>query len=673
MMLQDEKMSKQGTQICTVCWTSNPSSRGTCLKCGGLLEPDDDILKAKLTPSTTKIVSAPFLPVDDLESDHSFNETTPAHSDEHPSSTVKDSGSSSSDQGALRSSPLPPPGPQPRYRNPRWNALRSINERRTLMLMIIGGLLVTILLFVTVSQLLQPVSSNSQLTPTSNPTATSNTALPYPIYPQAIGVYPDEDGENIGLSDGSYALDVEKDKQDIEKYRPGSNYKIQASEALRKGDTGRATALWSQARNEDSNDAETLIYLEDQRVLASGKPYVTIVIGSVLADKPVDYSSRDQLQGAYIAQLEHNEEVRTSSSGDLLLRLLIAKSGNTTINSVKVTNQILEAAHSDKTIVGVLGWTKTTNSLNVLPIFAQAHIPMLSSSALGDDLTGRSPYFFRIVPRNKELESALAKYTASKLKFQKLVVVYEGQDPFSQNEVDDFTQQFVADGHDNPPRLPYQRLSSPEKMKDIVNSALQTKPDAILLAGSRSTDIGNFLAAIPADSNVKILTDSAEYPLADAPPGDFKNTSRLIFASPAFPDEWKVIKPSEHEQPFFIEYKTAFDPYNQHGSTPYGYQRPDTAVMQAYDAILVLVKGLRIARTTHNESLTGDDLQQALLKIKGAQAVQGIAGQISFGDDRDPVKKEILVLQDDGSGLQLKYYQGCFLVGDQDCGGHFVE
>ncbi|TMC24549.1 MAG: hypothetical protein E6J34_00330, partial [Chloroflexi bacterium] len=482
--------------------------------------------------------------------------------------------------------------------------LTKLKERRSVILPILSVLLVITILLLVLPHVL----------PMPSLVATS----------KGIGVSHDKDGEDIGLSDGSYALDVEKDKQDIEKYRPGSDYKTQASDAFRRGDASTATALWKEALRVDSNDAETKIYLEDQQVVTSGKPYVTIVLGSVLSNKPVDYPSRDQLQGAYIAQLEHNQSVRTA--GGLLLRLLIAKSGNTPINSIAVANRIVEAAKSDKTIIGVFGWTKTTSSLDVLPILTRAHLPLLASTAPGDDLTGRSPYFFRVTPTNKEQASVLAKYAETKLKLQKLVAVYEEQDPFSQNFVDDFTQQFVTGGHQAPARLTYERLSTPEKMAQTVQSVLQMNADSVLLIGSRSTDIANFLRAIPDNSHMKILTNAGQYAIVNAPLGEYRNTQGLIFVSPGFLDSWTIIKPSVQAPSFFSAYKRQFDPNDLHKNAPYGYQRPDAYTMLAYDAVLTFLKGIQIASTTHKESMTGDDLQQALLKINGAQAVQGVTG-----------------------------------------------
>ncbi|TMC24548.1 MAG: hypothetical protein E6J34_00335, partial [Chloroflexi bacterium] len=397
------------------------------------------------------------------------------------------------------------------------------------------------------------VSHTPVLNSTLMPSSTS-ISLPYPIYPREIGVYPDEYGENIGLSDGSYALDVGNE-------RPGSDSKSQASEALSKGDVGGATALWHQALYVDSSDAESLIYLENQSIRASGMLYATIVIGSLLADKPIDYSSRDELQGAYIAQKEYNDAAKVS--GGLLLRLLIAKSGNNPFNSMKVANQIVQAALFDKTIIGVLGWATTRCSLNVLSILTNAHIPLLASSAAGDDLTSRSSYFFRVVPQNKKGAPVLAKYVETKLKLQRLVAVYEEKDAFSQNFVDTFTLQLTNDGQQAPTRLTYEHLSTPEKMAQVVQRVLEMQPDGVLLASSRSTDIANFRAALPRNSNVKVLASGVQYANANAPAGEYPGTPGLIFVSSGFPDEWSIIKPSLQAPSFFNEYKGQFDPYNQ--------------------------------------------------------------------------------------------------------------
>ncbi len=58
--------------------------------------------------------------------------------------------------------------------------------------------------------------------------------------------------------------------------------KCQAANQLRVGNTRDALQSWEAAHQEDTNDAEALIYLEDQQVLASGHSHITLVVATTL-------------------------------------------------------------------------------------------------------------------------------------------------------------------------------------------------------------------------------------------------------------------------------------------------------------------------------------------------------------------------------------------------------
>src|SRR5437764_3515552 len=128
-----------------------------------------------------------------------------------------------------------------------------------------------------------PSDSNNVLTPTPTPTG--------------IGIINKPNNERIGLSDGTYAFDVSAD-------RPDACLNMQASAKLAKGDKVGAMSLWNQAigkNGNDTSDAEALIYLEDQLILASGSPYITLVVGTMLTGNESQISAgRDNLQGAYV-------------------------------------------------------------------------------------------------------------------------------------------------------------------------------------------------------------------------------------------------------------------------------------------------------------------------------------------------------------------------------------
>ncbi|HEV2659503.1 MAG TPA: hypothetical protein VGU68_02825, partial [Ktedonobacteraceae bacterium] len=94
------------------------------------------------------------------------------------------------------------------------------------------------------------------------------------------------------------------------------------------------------------------------------------------------------------------------------------------------------------------------------------------------------------------------------------------------------------------------------------------------------------------------------------------------------------------------------------------FTRPDNAVILSYDATQVLLKGIQIAQADGKTPLTAQEVAAALPKITGAQAYQGVSGQIAFDANHDPINKVILFLYNSADGhLHMKSYQGCFIKG----------
>src|SRR5262249_14674141 len=137
--------------------------------------------------------------------------------------------------------------------------------------------------------------------------------------------------------------------------RVDGNLKQQAAQKLAAGDTSGAVAAWNQAVSIDTNDAEALIYLEDQRVVSFGNPYITIVVGTMLTGDSATVSiGRDNLQGAYVAQKSFNDGLQLHNG--VLVRLLIANSGSNAADTKKVAQQIVQLSHENQAFVGVMGW-----------------------------------------------------------------------------------------------------------------------------------------------------------------------------------------------------------------------------------------------------------------------------------------------------------------------------
>jgi len=489
---------------------------------------------------------------------------------------------------------------------------------------------------------------------TSTPVATTT---PVPSLPNGIGVTRAADGEYIGISDGTFAFDTN---------RPDGRFKTQAADKLKTGDVGGAESLWQSGLAADTSDAEALIYLEDQQVLASGNPYVTFVVGTMITGDNIGVG-RDDLQGAYIAQKEYNDGHKLPNNVEV--RLLIANSGNISAYATSVAQQIVQAAQQDHTIVGVMGWPFSGNAQDAVGVLAKAHIPMVSQTASSDQLTGISPYFFRVAPSNKGQAIAGAQYAEQVLHAHNVALFVDPANSYSSSLAADFSQKFLADGNHIVVTENYTVGSQGQgKLPTLLQDALSHNPDLIYFSGY-STDISVLLTNLPTTgsyANLQILGGDALYEVNGYSTSAHVNFTRLRFTAFAYPDEWDIAHLTAQKPPFFADYINAFNPAGQQPGGKYGYTRPSNDVMLSYDATLALLTASKMALSTggNGKSITTDRLRQALTQITAAQPLQGVSGRIAFGLDGNPINKAFVVLAVDALGrIHEVGLQGCFLVG----------
>lgn len=450
-------------------------------------------------------------------------------------------------------------------------------------------------------------------------------------------------GELLGLSYGKTVFDTARQNC------KSCSYKQQAADSLAKGNGAQAQSLWRAAISQDSSDAEAQIYLENQLVQGSGRPYITIVVGTILSG-PNASVGRDDLQGAYVAQKEFNAN-NGAQLGGMQVRLLVANAGNNSNNVQSVANQIVQAAQKDPTIVGVMGWPFSADAINASQVLTPAKIPMVSGTASSDDLTGTSSYFFRVAPSNLTQATVGAKYARTTLNAQKAVIFADASDSYSRSLSDDFSKAFTASniGGQIVKTVNYTRGDAQSISTGLQQAASGGSPDLLYFAGYAS-DMNTLLADLPRStglSNAKILGGDALYELGGYDQRGREGFSRLHFTAFAYPDEWSILRPNDKRPAFFQDYINAFSVSNPKGV--YGFTRPANNVMLSYDATLALLTGVKNG-LNGGKTLKPDALQQALQKIQGANALQGVGGQISFGSNGDPVDKPVVVLNVSNEG-----------------------
>lgn len=445
--------------------------------------------------------------------------------------------------------------------------------------------------------------------------------------------------EAIGISDGTSIFDTGG---------VDASLKLQAAQDLRQNpnDISTPLSLFNQAVALQSNDAEALIYQEDLRVINSGSPYVTLVVGTMLSgERALLGVGRDDLQGAYVAQKEFN--TGSKIHGDVQVRLLIANTGSQTSYVTQVVQQIVRLSQIDKTFAGVMGWPYSSRTVQAIQVLARAHIPMVSETASGDELTNASPYFFRVAPSNKSEGIAGAQYAEQVLHAKTVAMFYDPTDPYSQSLAQDFSQQFRSDGNKIVDSEIY-TVSKPSSLPALLQKALATHPDLIYFSGYAS-DVSTILINLPA-GNLPVMGGDALYELGGYPASARASFSRLRFTAFAYPDEWGVLGYGAQQPAFFGEYAADFDPGNNHTGSPYGFTRPDNDTILAYDATVALLKGCDIVLSGGKQTVVPQDLRQALSTMTGSRSFQGVSGQVSFGPNGDSIDKAIVVLYVDPQG-----------------------
>jgi eukaryotic-like serine/threonine-protein kinase len=459
---------------------------------------------------------------------------------------------------------------------------------------------------------------------------------PSATFSNGIGVTSVAGGEIIGISDGSFVFDTN---------RPDGSLKLQAADEFRTGHMSETKALWQAAIQKETNDPESLIYLEDQRILASRQPYITLVIGTLLSGTSTEVNQgRDDLQGAYVAQKEVNDGLKLPNG--VQVRFLIASSGSEAIYVTKVAQQIVQAARADKTIVGVMGWPFDGSTKLAIDVLAAAHIPLISSRASADSLTGISPYFFRVAPSNKRQVFVETRYAEQNFHTQHAALFIDPNDSYSADWAFDFQQQFIHDG-DSIVATENYTVGHPEMLPGLLQDALRANPDLIYFAGGAGDAIA-LMSALPISgsfANIQVIGEDALSWMGSYPRSASNGFDRVHFPRMVTINEWDALGLKGKKPPFFTDYAQDFDPNKQHIGSPSGYTRPRETTILSYDAMQALLAGCRIVLAEGRKHFTPSDLQQGLTKITGSEALQGVSGLISFGSDSDPVDKAVVVMK----------------------------
>jgi ABC-type branched-subunit amino acid transport system substrate-binding protein len=436
------------------------------------------------------------------------------------------------------------------------------------------------------------------------------------------------ESEPTGLSYGKVAFDI---------HRTDGELKLQAARKLKDGDTNGAISLWNQAVSVDRSDAEAHIYLENTRVLLSRQPHMTLATATLFT-KGVTGLGRDDLQGAYIAQKEYNEQAQKVGGKQLLL--LVAVASDDPVSVANVAQQIVEEAHHDSTILGVMGWPTSTSALAAVKVLANAHIPLVSESATSDALTGISPYFFRMGTDTQQATFG-AKYALKIMKVKRVAVFEDPANAYSKSLADAFTNTFTAEEQHTVVKQFYtvkQSDSLKGPIQDVIQEIKNQQVDMIYMSGY-AADTSTLLAALP---QCESSTPCVQVMGGDAlnTQGDYTthmNISRVHFTAFAYAKLWE--EEGKLEPAFFKEYQAAFSGRGLKATADTIV--PDSDTILAFDALNVLLQGCEQLQGGDKQDFTPENLKDQLTKI----TLSGVSGSIHFDKSNgNAVDKAVVML-----------------------------
>jgi branched-chain amino acid transport system substrate-binding protein len=268
-------------------------------------------------------------------------------------------------------------------------------------------------------------------------------------------------------------------------------------------------------------------------------------------------------------------------------------------------------------VVAVVGHLSSGPTLTALGVYAGARdpIPLISPSASSPDLTGLSPWMFRICPSDLVHGTQLARFARQRLGAARAAVIYTNDD-YGRGVRRTFVSEFQRLGGTVLEQDPYLiARGSPEPYVarlrraggvDVLVLATQRVEAEAVLREVRGAGLG--WAVIGGDALVGIETDG---PLAE---GVRVSVSYLADRS------------GERNDAFVAAYARAYG------------QRPDHRGAGAYDVLMLLAQAIGQVGTQR------DALRDYLASVGRARpAYEGVTGRIAFDAAGDVPDKSVLI------------------------------
>lgn len=220
--------------------------------------------------------------------------------------------------------------------------------------------------------------------------------------------------------------------------------KVAGTKAILAGNYTDAIKWLEQARENQRNDPETLIYLNNARIEAQQSKVYTIAVVAPLSDNhDILNSGLEILRGVAQAQNEVNQSQKNNK---IKLKVLIANDQN----DAEKAKKIAEELGNKENVLGVVGHVTSDVTLAVVDSYQQNQLVLISPTSTSDELSTKSNtqvnFFFRTVSSDRVTAQALTSYLLNYAHQQKATVFYNPHSVYSSSLRNQFSIDFSASG-----------------------------------------------------------------------------------------------------------------------------------------------------------------------------------------------------------------------------------
>ncbi len=363
----------------------------------------------------------------------------------------------------------------------------------------------------------------------------------------------------------------------------------------------------------------------EREAVAAVSPDGTVLLGvGALPGRP-GYES--VLQGLELAVARLNEETGIATADGTPLRFGLRTPDSGSVSAVQVAAQL----RGDDGVIGVIGHPESGNMLEAMPIYADAEhagasaVVAISPTASSPDLSGISPWFFRVAPSDNEAARFVARWVRDSLKFRRAAIIYRNDSygrAWSSTFTDAFSTTFDstnAEARDAAARVverePY--LTGITEWDAYAQLLARRRPDVLLFPGDAADAIALLRALAAINVRIPFVGGDGTEGMRNAP-----EAVGARFVAFFRPERATSAEGQRFLERYRAEYRT----------------EPDMFAALSYDAALA------IGRSVQAGARTRVAVREALEKLgHGTTPIDGVAGPIAFELNHDIAGRSVVV------------------------------